>query len=213
MCEPLVQIPQNAVASGQDGKDIAKPSITLLEKLNLLPSGDDLKASDGIGAAFRGPTSSVSVMEAGATALSKWWAAGLGVSVVGLWSAVRVFWSNLDAQPQTQQVLLWGAAIASAAALLALAYILGSDVRGRSAAMVATIQARSAVATAMIEATRQSNAALVQSAPVASEIIGSAPRSTNGLTARVYLAVHGDALGTSDCQLPRCRVAGLSALS
>jgi hypothetical protein len=55
-------------------------------------------------------------------------------------------------------VLLWVAAIASAAALLALAYILGSDVRGRSAAMVATIEARKAVATAMIAATERMNA-------------------------------------------------------
>ncbi len=169
-CETPVQIAKSAVAKGEDGRDIAVPAVRMLEKLNLLPSATELKTADGIAAAFRGPTASVSVIEAGATALSKWWAAGLGAAVLALWGSVRVFWTTLEAQPATQQVLLWGAAIASAAALLALAYILGSDVRGRSAAMVATIEARKAVATAMIEATERLNAAPRTSSAFGSDV-------------------------------------------
>lgn len=144
----IVQIPQNAMASGSDGKDIGQPVKQMLIELSLLPTVDDLAASERFRTVFTGPASSVSVLEAGATALSKWWAVGLGASAVGLWASVRIFWTSL---PQaSQEVMMWSVAITSAAAVLALAFILGSDVRGRASAMVATIEARRQIATSMI---------------------------------------------------------------
>ena len=144
----IVQIPQNAMSGSPDGNDIAAPVVGMLNHLNLLPTDADMKESEGFKAIFTGPASSVSVLEAGATALSKWWAVGLGASAVGLWASVRIFWTSL---PQaSQEVMMWSVAISSAAAVLALAYVLGSDVRGRAAAMVATIEARRAIATSMI---------------------------------------------------------------
>jgi hypothetical protein len=89
----------------------------------------------------------VAVIEAGATALSKWWAAGLAAGVAGVFPAIKVFWENED--EATQRVLIIAIGIGIAAAVLAIGYIVGSDVRGRSAASVATIEARAKIADAV----------------------------------------------------------------
>jgi hypothetical protein len=137
------QLPSKAVAP--DGKDLVGPAADLLRGLSLLPKEGE---SAGIGAAFKGTPDSVSVIEAGATALSKMWAAGLGASILGIWSSVGVWWGK---QGEDAQVgVLWAAAIATAALALGLAYIVGSDVRGRAAATVATLQARAAIADTFI---------------------------------------------------------------
>lgn len=132
-----VQIPSRAVS---DLDDVLRPTTELLRGLNLLGTEDELKEADGPITAFGGPPQSVALIEAGATALSKWWAAGLGVSVTAVWAAV-VKWFD-DLQAASEQVVLGGAAFVTAATVLAIGYILGSDVRGRSAAAVATIEAR-----------------------------------------------------------------------
>jgi hypothetical protein len=142
----VVQVPDSAVG----GSDIQQPLTALLEGIGLLASSEDMKDAGRFAAVFTGPPQSVAVIEAGATALSKWWAAGLGASVVATWGAVVAWWGD---QPiSTRNVVLWAAALASSAAILAIGYIIASDVRGRAAASVATINGRANLADSMIRA-------------------------------------------------------------
>jgi len=137
------KIPGKAV--GSDDSDLVAPAAELLRGLSLLPEEN---ATAGPMAAITGTPDSVAVIEAGATALSKGWAAGLGASVLGVWAGVKAWWP--DQQPDLQVAVMWGASIATAALVAGLAYIVGSDVRGRAAASVATINARADVAEALI---------------------------------------------------------------
>src|SRR4029453_19243141 len=139
--DPKVQVPSAAVTATDD---LLAPTRDLLEGLNLLPSKADLKTAEGFASAFKGPPESVSLIEAGATAANKWWAAGLGGGVIAAWTAVRGWWDGTI--PATQPVALWVAAIVTAAAVLGIAYLLGSDVRGRAAVATETVRVRAAVA-------------------------------------------------------------------
>ncbi|MCW2774491.1 MAG: hypothetical protein JWN91_2817 [Nocardioides sp.] len=141
----VAALPSRAVSAEVD---LVAPTRILLEELNLLPDKDQLEKASDFGSAFSGPPSSVSIIEAGGTALSKWWAAGIGVSAVGLWGSIGAWWARQSGDIQTG--VLWAAAVATGALVLGLAYILGSDVRGRSAAMVATIDARARIAEAVL---------------------------------------------------------------
>ena len=140
------QIPGQPV--DHDGADLTEPTQNLLRGLSLLPEANAASQADGFAAAFTGPPTSVAVIEAGATALSKWWAGGLSGGVVAVWALVKAFWG--DQQADTQRVILWAAAIITGATVLAIAYILASDVRGRAAAMVAMIDARAKVADGIV---------------------------------------------------------------
>jgi hypothetical protein len=145
-----VQIPSQAVSP--DGADLCPPVRGLLEGLDLLGTGPESEQANGFMAAFTGPPQSVALIEAGATAATKWWAAGLGATVVGIWGSVAAWY---DDQPEPVQVaLLGGAALVTAALVLAIGYLIASDVRGRATASVSVIQARTKVATSMIEAAR-----------------------------------------------------------
>jgi hypothetical protein len=132
-----------------DGSDVAETTRDFLSNLNLLPSPDDLSDATGFGSALKGPPDSVSLIEAGATALTKWWAAGAGTVVLGLWGSVRIFWAD---NPDVHQVMLSAAGLVTVALVLAIAWLLASDVRGRADASVATIQARSAIGVAVLRA-------------------------------------------------------------
>jgi hypothetical protein len=88
-----------------------------------------------------GTPQSVALLDAGGTALSKWWATGIGAAG----PAVAAFWGGET--PATHRMLIIALAVGFAAAVLAIGYIVGSDVRARSAAAVATINARAEVAT------------------------------------------------------------------
>ena len=145
--DPKVQVPLSAVAAADE---LLASTKTLLEGINLLPSKEDLMLADGFVSAFKGPPESVSLIEAGATAANKWWAAGLGGGVLAAWAAVRGWWDGTI--PATQHVALWVAAVVTAAAVLGIAYLLGSDVRGRAAVATETVRARAAVAEAFVRA-------------------------------------------------------------
>jgi hypothetical protein len=135
---PSVRVPGDAVDA--EGDDVLAPAIAILEALHLRPTEAELNQAGGPGAVLGGPSQSVAVIEAGATALSKWWAVGLGAAVVAGWSSIVAFWnSEGDA---TQRIVVVAAAVASAAIILGIAFIVGSDVRARAAAAVATIEAR-----------------------------------------------------------------------
>lgn len=98
--------------SGERGEeaDIAKPTKDLLRDLNLLPTEEDLKQSGGLREVFQGPATSVALLEAGATA-SKWWATGLGVSVVAFWGSASRWWTASDGEVRTTAI--WAASIFS----------------------------------------------------------------------------------------------------
>jgi hypothetical protein len=153
--EPAVaELPGKPVNA--ESRDVAEPSVAILRKLNLLPTSNALEDAGKASAAFTGTPDSVAVIEAGATALSKWWAAGLGASTLVVWGYVGKFW---DTYSDVHGTLLWCAAIISAAAILSLAYVVGSDVRGRAAASVATINARASVARSVTETIGHTTAA------------------------------------------------------
>ena len=145
---PEVQIPRKAVS---DGTDLGQEARDLLEGLNLLPKPDDLKKSDGFRTAFAGPPDSVALIEAGATAATKWWSAGLGATVVVAWGNVAGWWTNIESDPQRVAIIA-GAAFVTAFVALAVGYLFASDVRSRAEASVATIEARARVAMRMIQA-------------------------------------------------------------
>jgi hypothetical protein len=147
-----VAIPNDAVDSA---KDISVPSVQFLRDLSLLPAEGDLAKAKGA-KSFLGPPSSVAIIEAGATALSKAWALGLATFVGVAWGAVLKFWG---ANPDQRSVMLWAASITTAALVVAIGYIVASDVRGRAAAMVATYEARADIAIAVIAAAREASKA------------------------------------------------------
>jgi hypothetical protein len=72
------------------------------------------------------------------------------------WAAVRGWWDGTI--PATQHVALWVAAIVTAAAVVRIAYLLGSGVRGRAAVATETVRARAAVAEAFVRAAASSPA-------------------------------------------------------
>jgi hypothetical protein len=146
-----VRIPGDAV--DVTGKDLLAPAQDLLRGLSLLPIAGEQRQADGFTAALQGPPDSVALIEAGATAFSKWWVAGAGASVLGVWGSVAKFYQDQQ-DGSTQRALLWAAAITSAALILAIAYVINADLRGRAAVQVATVTARAAVARAMLEQSR-----------------------------------------------------------
>jgi hypothetical protein len=145
-----VQIPSQAVSL--DGADLCPPVRGLLEGLDLLGKSTESGQAEGFVSAFTGPPQSVALIEAGATAATKWWAAGLGATVVGIWGSVAAWYG--DQPERVQVVVLGGAALVTAALVLAIGHLIASDVRGRAVASVSVIQARAKVATSMVEAAR-----------------------------------------------------------
>jgi hypothetical protein len=128
--------------------DLATPTVGLLRDLNLLPQAGELKDANGPSAALGGPPQSVALIESGATALAKWWSVVGAGAIGGLWVSVRSFWDGNE--PANQRVLLWAAAIVSAAIVLGIAWLFGSDLRGRAQVQSATVQARADVARAIL---------------------------------------------------------------
>jgi hypothetical protein len=172
--KPEVMIPGRAVAYDEAaGKDLSQPVSDLLQRLNLLPNDDQLAEARGFVSAFAGSPQSVAVIESTATALSKWWAAGLSAAVGSAWAALRVFWDQIPASVQPS--LLISLAVVSAAVVLAVGHILAQDVRGRSVASVATIEARASVARTMMGSSERS---YKQSSEVPSTQLVSLPAGT-----------------------------------
>lgn len=158
---PDVQIPGKAVS---DARDVRQPVRTLLEQLNLLGTAEHNEQATGRGSVFAGPPQSVALIEAGATAAAKWWAAGLGATVIATWVAVAAWWEKQD--ETIQAVAVGGAALATAALVVAIGYLIASDIRARAVAAVSTIEARAQIATIMIEATQ----AVYEATPDAAQV-------------------------------------------
>ena len=141
-----VKIAGDAIDS--TGQDISVPTQELLRDLSLLPRANDLKEAGEWKAALLGPPDSVSVIEAGATAASKWWATAIGVGGAAVSARIVTIWGSLGGDWVKSSALLSVAVVVGATAI-GISYLLASDVRGRAAAMVATIEARRDVAIAM----------------------------------------------------------------
>jgi hypothetical protein len=166
-----VQIPGKAVS---DEADIRLPVRVLLKDLNLLSTKAELDEAGAIAAAFKGPPQSVALIEAGATAAAKWWAAGLGTLVIAAWGSVANWWPTEG--DTVKAVVVGGAAFVTAALVIAIGYLIASDVRGRAAASVSLIEARASVAAEMIRAAKAvykptSAAAPVEIVPLASRVL------------------------------------------
>jgi hypothetical protein len=145
MTVDAVRLPGSAIDPA--GTDVLGPTVAVLQGLNLLPTQSDLDAAGSPGAAIGGPPQSVAVIEGGATALAKWWAVTGAGAATAVWGAIIHFW---DSNKDVHGSLLIAGAIASAALALAIGYILASDLRGRAAGSVATIEARARVAEAVL---------------------------------------------------------------
>jgi hypothetical protein len=118
----------------------------MLRGLDLLGApGADAKGFDVV---FKGTPQSLSVLEAGLTAGSEYWATGAGAVVIATWGTI--WWGSQH--DGIKAVALGGAFVVTATLSLAVAYLLASDLRGRSGATVATYQARAAVAIASMQA-------------------------------------------------------------
>ncbi|GEM_PF-3059516 len=139
-----VQFP--AYPEKADGADLSGPVQTLLQQLSLLPKSDDADKPNGSLPPFTGPPQSVAIIEAGATALAKWWAAGLGtvITAASFTAAVQGIWGGQS--DNVRIAMVGGAATLLAAMAIAIAIMVSSDVRGRATGTVALYQARAQVA-------------------------------------------------------------------
>lgn len=147
-----IRIPGQAVEQDPpESQDLGAPTVDLLRSVSLLPEDGDQQQAGGVRAAVLGPPDSVSVIEAGATAAAKWWSTAIGTSAAAMAGLVTAIWGSLaKGSSWNQPFAILALAVIAAAAIIGIAYLLGSDVRGRAAATVATIEARQRVATAMI---------------------------------------------------------------
>jgi hypothetical protein len=139
----VVRLPEQALDT--TGTDILPPLKELQQGLGVLPTDAD-RAKSGAGATFVGPPDSVAIIEAGATAFSKWWSAAIaalgGTAVVT--SLVTKFWSG---QPGGVRVgLTLGVAAIVVATIIAVSVMVAADVRGRAQGTVALYAARASIA-------------------------------------------------------------------
>jgi hypothetical protein len=146
-----VQFPGQA----QDAKasDLSDPVVRLLQDLSLLGTKDELAGASTLGAVFSGPPQSVAILEAGATAVSKWWSAalGTGITATGVLAAVKGIGAG---KTPVDPALVGDAALVIAAMSLTIAIIVGSDLYGRALGAAAQIRARADVATAFLAQAR-----------------------------------------------------------
>lgn len=141
-----VMIPTGAVS---DGKDLVGPTKALLQGLQLMGTDAENASAQGLSGTFGGPPQSVALIEAGASAASKWWASAGGAGVIATWTAFNHWFSDIK-EPSLKVAVVIAAAVVSAALVLAIGYLLSTDVRARGTAAAATIRARADLALAMI---------------------------------------------------------------
>jgi hypothetical protein len=142
----FTRIPADAIG----GEDILLPTQSLLRGLSMLPVDSDLKGS-GLSVALKGTPDSVSIIEAGGTALSKGFASLIALlgGATAVTTAVTGFWANETTSVRV--VLLGGSAFFLAASAIAIAVIVAADVSGRAAGAVAQYDARRHIGTSILE--------------------------------------------------------------
>jgi hypothetical protein len=143
-----------------EGTDLSHPITQLLQDTSLLGNPTDLQSAGGLGAVFTGPPQSVAIIEAGATALTKWWAAALGggATVTTIAVAVKGVWSS---EPDAVRIAILGsAAFILVALILTIGLMVGNDVRGRAASAAVQVRSRADVVNAFLTLARTSSATL-----------------------------------------------------
>jgi hypothetical protein len=139
-----IRIPGDAIDA--NGKDLLEPLQGLLTGISALGS-----ASDSTGGAFSSPSQGVAIIEAGATALTKWWSgavAAVGGATV-LTASITKFWNGQQGGSRIALLAVTGGLLAAVA--IALAIIVSSDVRGRATGAAAIYATRAQVASSMLE--------------------------------------------------------------
>jgi hypothetical protein len=186
----VVRLPEQALDT--TGTDILPPLKELQQGLGVLPTDAD-RAKSGAGATFVGPPDSVAIIEAGATAFSKWWSAAIGAlgGTAVITSLATKFWSG---QPGGVRIgLTIGVAAIVVATIIAVSVMVAADVRGRAQGTVALYAARASIADQFL---RQSLLASrpVPAAPTPQNPAIPAPASQNGTLTKsvpIYLAASG----------------------
>jgi len=171
---PATTVRFPALAQDDAGQDLSTPVVLLLRDLNVLGSPEDLKKADGVEAALNGPPQSVAIIEAGATALGKWWTAALGVgaTLTSIVATAQGIWGQ--EHDIVRVAFVGGAAAVLTAIAIAIAIIVSSDVRGRAVGSVAQIQARAQVAQTFLALSRTAGVSLDGSAD-GSRVASTAP--------------------------------------
>jgi hypothetical protein len=136
------------------GDDLSKPVAQLLNDLNVLGTPEELKQANGAGSVLGGPPQSVAIIEAGATALGKWWATalGAGAGLTGVVAAIQGIWGN-EHDP-VRVAFIAAAAVVLAALAISIGIIVSSDVRGRAIGAVAQYEVREQVASTFLSLSR-----------------------------------------------------------
>lgn len=147
--DPSAAIPVQAVSQGDD---LAAPLQTVLRQINVLPQPGDSAKTKGATGALKGTPSSVAVIESGATALSKGWTALIGAlgGTTVIVGAVQKFWTGQSGGIRIALVASFAGFMS--VTVIAIAIMVGSDVRGRAIGSVARYETRSAVTVAFLEA-------------------------------------------------------------
>lgn len=148
--EPVVEWPHSMMSGLETDHDLGAPLSQLLVDLAIKGKPEDEQRTDGVTAAFTGTPVSVAIIEAGATAASKWWA--VGMTAVGgsaaLWATISDFWSREVVDIRV--AMLFSVALVIAACVLGVAAIMYGDVRARGQGAAAQYHARAEVAAAFL---------------------------------------------------------------
>jgi len=151
-----VRFPGNAQFAA--GEDVSAPLVQLLRDLHILATETDMEKAGSATSAFTGPPQSVAIIEAGATALGKWWTAALaaGASLTAIVAAIQGIWGN-EHDP-VRIAFVASAAVVLAAIAIAIGIIVSGDVQGRGAGSLAEYHARAQVAATFLTLSRSGQA-------------------------------------------------------
>jgi hypothetical protein len=147
-----VQWPSDLV--DEKGSDLGHPLHNLLHQMDLIGTDADESKTKGAGAAFDSPPASIAILEAGATAATKWWSAGMtalaaaGLTLELILAKATGFFNGQGAA--VRATIIAGSALVVAAVVIAVAVMIQADLRARGQGMAATYQARASVAEAFI---------------------------------------------------------------
>ena len=147
--ETVVQWPDTIVSTDKKDTDLGPPLTQLLVDLGIKGTTTGETSAEDPLTAVKGTPVSVSIIEAGATAASKGWAALIAAlgGATAVWGAVTNFWKSESA---IQGSLVIAAAVVIAACALGVALIMYGDVRARGQGAAAQYSARAAIATAFL---------------------------------------------------------------
>jgi hypothetical protein len=145
----VVQWPDTVVSKAGADNDLGLPLIQLLVDLGIKGDAAAEGSAESPVTAVTGTPVSVSIIEAGATAASKGWAALIAAlgGTTAVWGAASDFWKS---ESTIQGTLVIAAAVVIAACALGIALIMYGDVRARGQGAAAQYSARASIATAFL---------------------------------------------------------------